>query len=426
MGTRPSSWLFRISDKDDVKMRYIYVYNENSRASEYGIGTYISQIICMLKDLSDTKLIIVESRSECEEFEVLQEDGYCKYTIPCANVFRNSFENNYYRNIGYLILSVLPDSSCNEILFLFNYVQEYYILKVVKDKIPSVKSLFTIHYQDWCFHLNGDESELRKIIHAEFDDDSPLHKKVKESFRIEKLMYQLCNYTICLSKYTKNLIAQEYDIPKEKLKYIPNTITINYNPNYTQETLRNSLSLSENDIVVLFIGRLDEIKRLDVVIQAFKIFNKKYIHNSHLIIIGEGDFSTYLQDSKWYWNKITFTGKLSKEELYQFYEITDLGILPSLHEQCSYAVLEMLSFGIPVLGSNSTGLKEMIEDENMIIEYRYKDGKAYCDLEKVALQMYQVIISGKKAMLPKCYNFNYIRIKLQNLILNCGTEKHLE
>lgn len=42
-------------------MRYIYVYNENSRASEYGIGTYISQIICMLKDLSDTKLIIVES-----------------------------------------------------------------------------------------------------------------------------------------------------------------------------------------------------------------------------------------------------------------------------------------------------------------------------------------------------------------------------
>ena len=49
----------------------------------------------MLKDLSDTKLIIVESRSECEEFEVLQEDGYCKYTIPCANVFRNSFENNY-------------------------------------------------------------------------------------------------------------------------------------------------------------------------------------------------------------------------------------------------------------------------------------------------------------------------------------------
>ena len=80
------------------------MYNENSRASEYGIGTYIRQTIDMLRELEDTNLIIVESRSDVKEFEVFQEDGFFKYNIPCAAVFGNSFENDYYRNIGYLIL----------------------------------------------------------------------------------------------------------------------------------------------------------------------------------------------------------------------------------------------------------------------------------------------------------------------------------
>lgn len=407
-------------------MRYLYIYNEHSRASEYGIGTYINQLIRMLKDLADTRLILVESRCDCAELEMLQESGYYKYNIPCANVFGNSFENDYYRNIGYLILSVLPDSSCDEILFLFNYVQEYYILEVVKNKMPSVKGIFTVHYQDWCFHLNGDENALRKIIHTEKDEESSLHKKVKESYRVEKLMYELCDYTICLSEYTRNLLIREYEIPANKLKYIPNTLTIDYDRRYTPKEVRRSLSLAENESVVLFVGRLDEIKRLDVVIQAFKIFNRKYMPHSHLIIIGEGDFSACLQDIKWHWGQITCTGKLSKEELYPFYEIADMGILPSLHEQCSYTVLEMLSFGIPVIGSNSTGLKEMIEDENRVIEYRYEDGKADCDLEKVALQIYQVVKSGKRATLPRRYTFDYVKTQLQNLIMNCGTEKHIE
>lgn len=405
-------------------MRYIYIYNEKSRASEYGIGTYIRQVIDVFSNLENTCLIVVESRSDTEKFELLQKEGFYIYSIPCANIFKNSFRDDYYRNIGYLILSVLPDVSCNDIYFCFNYIQEYYIFDVVKKKLPLVKGIFTIHYQDWCFYLNGDENEFRRIIHTDSEENNFLFKKVRESYEKEKLMYSLCDYVICLSRYTEELLRREYRVPKKKLRYIPNTIFVGDKCKSAQINVRKSLLLSKNDIVVLFVGRLDEIKRLDVVIQAFKIFNEKYIPESHLFIIGEGDFSSYLQYCKWYWNKITFTGKLSKDELYQFYEVANLGVLPSLHEQCSYAVLEMLSFGIPVLGSNSTGLKEMVGCK--FIEYEYKGGKAYCDLEKVALQMYQIISSKKRGILPVKYNFNRINIKLKNLILNCGTEKQIE
>jgi len=36
--------------------------------------------------------------------------------------------------------------------------------------------------------------------------------------------------------------------------------------------------------------------------------------------------------------------------------------MPSFHEQCSYVAIEMMMHGLPVIGSTTTGLKEMIED----------------------------------------------------------------
>ena len=61
-------------------------------------------------------------------------------------------------------------------------------------------------------------------------------------------------------------------------------------------------------------------------------------------------------------NKVTFTGKVDKDELYAFYRIADVGGMPSFHEQCSYVGIEMLMHGLPVIGTDTTGLKEMVED----------------------------------------------------------------
>jgi glycosyltransferase involved in cell wall biosynthesis len=36
--------------------------------------------------------------------------------------------------------------------------------------------------------------------------------------------------------------------------------------------------------------------------------------------------------------------------------------MPSFHEQCSYVAIEMMTHGVPLIASTSTGLKEMIED----------------------------------------------------------------
>ena len=142
--------------------------------------------------------------------------------------------------------------------------------------------------------------------------------------------------------------------------------------------------------------------------------------------MGEGDFALYLKECKGYWNKITFTGKLAKSELNKFYQIADIGILLSLHEQCSYVVLEMLSYGIPIIGSDSTGLKEMIENKNQLIKYRYKKEKAYCSIKRIADTIHQTMQQKEKIILPPKYTTSIVNKQIKNLILNCGTEKHIE
>ncbi|MDR1200096.1 MAG: glycosyltransferase [Tannerellaceae bacterium] len=62
------------------------------------------------------------------------------------------------------------------------------------------------------------------------------------------------------------------------------------------------------------------------------------------------------------WMHITWTGRLNKSKLYSIYSIADIGILPSLAEQCSYVAIEMMMHGMPLIASTSTGLNEMIEE----------------------------------------------------------------
>ena len=69
-----------------------------------------------------------------------------------------------------------------------------------------------------------------------------------------------------------------------------------------------------------------------------------------------------MQDINDCWGKIHFTGRVEKNILYKFYQIAEIGVMPSLHEQCSYVAIEMMMFSIPLIATTTTGLNEMISN----------------------------------------------------------------
>ena len=53
--------------------------------------------------------------------------------------------------------------------------------------------------------------------------------------------------------------------------------------------------------------------------------------------------------------------KMQNDEVDDVYKFAYIGVMPSFHEQCSYTAIEMMRHGIPIVGTDSTGLAEMLD-----------------------------------------------------------------
>jgi glycosyltransferase involved in cell wall biosynthesis len=60
---------------------------------------------------------------------------------------------------------------------------------------------------------------------------------------------------------------------------------------------------------------------------------------------------------------VNFLGNLTFEQLSECYKKSDIGIIASLQEQCSYASIEMMMFGLPTIYSDIDGLNETLSEE---------------------------------------------------------------
>lgn len=345
--------------------KHVYLFNEGSRAAVYGIGTYIRQMITCLTSIKDLFLHVVQLNSDVEYFEIIKhESGYEEINIPSPLFTIREQQDRYYRNCWYLIRSNMHIKKEESVYFFLNYTNHRLMISEMRKTFPSCHIYFTIHYQNWCFSLNGDVNQIKKLLKKNKYELSSQEQIILNSFHEEEQTYELVDRVICLSHFTENLLWHLYKISPNKIEVIYNGLKdeVVYNSTTVRNNLKRQLGFSNKEKIILYVGRLDPIKGIKLLIRSFisLVSEKK---DCRLVLIGDGNFSTYLKECNGYWNQITFTGRLEKDQLYQFYQIADIGILPSMHEQCSYTAIEMMMFGIPLIASTTTGLKEMIRED---------------------------------------------------------------
>jgi L-malate glycosyltransferase len=121
---------------------------------------------------------------------------------------------------------------------------------------------------------------------------------------------------------------------------------------------------------ILFVGRMIEWKGISILIQAIELVIPS-IADVKLILIGDGPdldkFKKQVQSLELD-KVIQFRGKLSDSDLNIEYERSDLFILPSITQKnivmegLGVVLLEAMASGIPVIGSNTGGIPDIIED----------------------------------------------------------------
>lgn len=331
-------------------MIHLFIFNNASRAANYGIGTYIRQLSDCLCKWDKAKVSFVDINAATKEFLITEDElGRVHYQIPTLSTSKES--DNDCRIIFYLLARHIDKVESDNLVFQFNYFQHRQLAELLKGHYINSRIILTVHYLGWCFELKGNHTTFQKVISRDGDVEENVRQRVIASFEEEKKFLYLADEVLVLSNRTKTILNEEYKVSNTKLHVI-------YNGLEGGCILRNEFSSIPRNI--LFVGRLDEIKGVEYLIKAFKKVASKH-KETHLVIVGEGNFQPYLSLCCDIHERVSFLGKISSEELEEIYQSAYIGMLPSFHEQCSYSMIEMMRHGIPVIGTDSTGLSEMLD-----------------------------------------------------------------
>ena len=117
--------------------------------------------------------------------------------------------------------------------------------------------------------------------------------------------------------------------------------------------------------LVTYIGRLDAEKHLSVLMRAFANVHKTN-PDAHLVVVGDGTDAPNLRQMMYELElekNVTFTGKVSDEDLVELHKMGTVYCMPSPAELQSIATLEAMASGQPIVAVDAGALKELCQNE---------------------------------------------------------------
>ncbi len=157
---------------------------------------------------------------------------------------------------------------------------------------------------------------------------------------------------------------------KNKIRIIPMGVTLDeIRMGKNKEELKIEYGILSK-FIVLFVGRLVEVKGCEYLIRSFRRVLDKF-DNIQLIIVGTGSLETRLKnmvqelDLGTY---IRFEGFVEHNKIGDYYSLSDIIIFPSIVDSSGFeeglpvVLLEALTAGKPVVATRTKGGMEVIED----------------------------------------------------------------
>lgn len=125
-----------------------------------------------------------------------------------------------------------------------------------------------------------------------------------------------------------------------------------------RQITRQSLNITDTQIVLLFSGKLSTRKRPDMLLQAVKQLPPEIRNQIVVLFLGDGELRTVLKDLSHNSPAITthFLGFQNQTQLSRYYHTADFLVLPSQNsETWGLVVNEALHHGLPAIVSQAVG-----------------------------------------------------------------------
>jgi glycosyltransferase involved in cell wall biosynthesis len=175
----------------------------------------------------------------------------------------------------------------------------------------------------------------------------------------EYLSYRAANRVVISSHVISNFISKYFRFLRKenKVEIIPNYIDIElFRPRNHKNISRESIGAPNNQKII-YIGRLNREKNLDLVIRA--------LANTDIVfhIVGAGELKEELITlSATLGTNVHFHGVIPNDHLPSVLNDFHVFILPSEYENQPKSLLEAMSCEMIVIGTNVEGIREIIRD----------------------------------------------------------------
>ncbi len=212
-------------------------------------------------------------------------------------------------------------------------------------------------------------TKVKIVIH----EHGPINSPKKSYARILRLLSPKISTVIAVSNSTADRLHAIAKIPKNKIEILRNFIdfeNMELLDEKEKEELRKSIGITKENFTIGFSGRLHPLKRLDTVINAVKSIEDE---NIRLLILGDGQQKEELEILAGNDKRIIFLG--FRNDAKKLYQLMNATILASNTEASPIMCFESMTYGLPLIGSDIDGIKELVKDNETGLIFKVGDEK---------------------------------------------------
>lgn len=228
-----------------------------------------------------------------------------------------------------------------------------------------------------------------RSIEGAFAGEIPTWRTFRRRF-----VYKLATKIIVNSYATKEDAISKFHIKIDRINILPNLVRSN----------DNYIHANKETNKIIFVGRLHKSKGVDVLLKALSIVKKEF-PGIKLELIAGGEQADYIKlvEKLDLEKNVLFLGRQPREKVLEHFAKAQFSIVPSLLEAFGYVVIEAFSTKTPVVGSNTGGIAEIIENR--------KSGLLFSvgDHEDLASKI--ILLLKDSELRSRCEKGAYLRFK---------------
>ena len=187
-----------------------------------------------------------------------------------------------------------------------------------------------------------------------------------------------------------------------------------FSPEYRSRELRREWGVADDEVAVLYVGRLAPEKNIDLAIGTYRAM-KRLRASIKFILVGDGPSRAALQHEN---PDLVFAGMRKGEQLSRHYASADLFLFPSETETFGNVTLEAMASGLGVVAYNYAAAKVHIKDGETGMSVPYGDQERFIEsaVQLARESQFLAMIRRRAREHIKAYDWPRVVERFENLL----------